>query len=53
MEPWFAIAYKHMYLLYNKANIKSPSPLKTVRKIRATVPVANSGIPFMPKTTKS
>jgi hypothetical protein len=53
MEPRFTITNKHMYLFYNKANIKSQSPLKTIRKILATVPVANSGIPFMPKTTKS
>lgn len=39
--------------LFYLANIKSVSPLKITRKIRAVVPVANSGVPFMPKTAKS
>jgi hypothetical protein len=51
--PSFPSLWIHVFKYFNKANVKSNAPLKTSRKIRATVPVANAGVPFMPKTAKS
>lgn len=42
-----------MYPSRDAANIKFNAPLESKRKIRVTVPVSASGVPFMPKTAKS
>lgn len=34
-------------------NLKNESALKATRKCQAVVPLANSGVPFMPKTAQS
>lgn len=42
-----------MYILFNLANIKTTTPLSFTRKITCLVPIANTGVPFMPKQAKS
>lgn len=53
MEPFAFQFYEQMYKVLNLANIKDNSPLKSTRKLNYTVPLANTGVPFMPKTAKA
>lgn len=53
MESSTCDVYQQMYILNYLANIKEQSPLVSTRKLKYTVPMANTGVPFMPKTAKS
>jgi hypothetical protein len=37
----------------NPTDIKDTTPISFTRKIVCLVPIANSGVPFMPKQAKS